>query len=199
MNFMVSPPIPFHHYFHSPLGWIGVALTDGGKIGRLEVLPDSEETLILAPRHRREPPVLDFLKGQLDGYFRRSLRTFNLPIHLAGDALEQRVWAETLLLTHGQCVTLAVLAQRVRAADQTSAVAAALRANPVAILVPSHRVLGWEEAGQVQPWTRFLRDLEDIVPGESTCLTYASLPSTAQEVARAAARAPTATLRPKGR
>jgi methylated-DNA-[protein]-cysteine S-methyltransferase len=167
-------PIPFHHYLHSPLGWIGVGLADGGRISRLEVLPESEETLILTPRNRREPRVVDFLKTQLDGYFRRTLRTFNLPIHLAGDALEQRVWAETLLVGYGQCVSLEVLSQRARTIEQADAVAAALRANPVAILVPTHRVLGWEEAGQVPPWTRFLRKLEDIVPGESICQTLDS-------------------------
>ncbi|NTV73243.1 MAG: methylated-DNA--[protein]-cysteine S-methyltransferase [Holophaga sp.] len=196
---MAVPPIPFHHYLHSPLGWIGVGLADGGKIGRLEVLPESEDTLILTPRNRREPRVLDFLKSQLDGYFRRTLRTFNLPIHLAGDALEQRVWAETLLLGFGQCVSLKVLAERMHAVERTNAVAAALRASPVAILVPTHRVLGWEEAGPLPPWIRFLRTLEDIVPGESTSLTADSLPTTAHELARAAAQAPSVTLRPKGK
>jgi len=158
----VAVPTPFHHYLHCPLGWMGGGLAEGGRITRLEILPESEDTLILTPRNRREPRVLGFLKTQMDGYFRRTLRTFNLPIHLAGDALEQRVWAETLLLGFGQGLDLKALAGRVRADEQ--ATAAALGANPVAILVPTHRVLGWEEAGPVPPWVGFLRRLEAIDP-----------------------------------
>ncbi|BDU72966.1 methylated-DNA--[protein]-cysteine S-methyltransferase [Mesoterricola silvestris] len=158
---MSVPVLAFHHYLHSPAGWIGVGLAEGGKISHLEILPETEDTLILTPRNRREPRVMDFLKTQLDGYFRRTLRTFNLPMHLEGDAWRQRVWAETLGVGYGQTVDLATLARRLNSGDHPEAVAAALAANPVAILVPSHRVLGWE-GGEALPWLRFLRKLEGL-------------------------------------
>jgi O6-methylguanine-DNA--protein-cysteine methyltransferase len=191
---MHAKPDTFHQVIPSSLGWLGVDLTDDGKVARLEVLPGPREGQ--PPRNKRDAHVLEFLKSQVDGYFRRSLRTFNLPINLPGEALEQRVWAETLLLRFGQCVNLAVLAQRVEAEGE--AVAAALRANPIVLLVPSHRVLGWE-SGEVPAWLRTLREVEDIVPGDSTTLTYGSLPTTPQEVARATAQAPSATLHPRAK
>ena len=189
---MPPPSIPFHHFFQSPLGWIGMGMAPDGKVGRLEVLPggSSDDTLILTAR-RKEPRILECLKNQLADYFRLSCRTFNIPVRLAGTDLEQRVWGEALLLQFGQCVTLQVLAQRVKSAS-AEAVAAALRANPVAILVPTHRVLGWEQ--KPLEWLQTLRRLEDIVPGETTCLMPSSLPNTAEEFARAQAMATPATL-----
>lgn len=181
----------FFQVLPSPLGRLGVTLADG-KVVRLEVLPDGTPGSPASPiRPGREARVLAALQQQLSSYFSTTCRTFNVPIALAGDDLEHRVWSELLLLGFGQCVNLQSLADRVKTADLES-VAQALRACPIAILVPTHRVMGWDQ--EPLPWVAVLRTLEDIVPGETTVLIPTSLPTTAQEIARATARAPHATL-----
>ena len=56
-----------------------------------------------------------------------------------GTAFQQRVWAELLNLSWGERITYAELARRVDSAPR--AVGGALRANPIPILIPCHRVV----------------------------------------------------------
>jgi alkylated DNA nucleotide flippase Atl1 len=102
-----------------------------------------------------------------------------------------------LTLQFGQCLELSVLAHRIGLPSNPAAVAKAIRSNPISILVPSHRVLGWETATDMegQEWLYRLRALEDITPGESTCLMASSLPSTMAEMARSVALSPPARFR----
>ncbi len=191
----MSTPYTYNHFFQSPIGWIGVALTSKGQVERLSVYPGSpfDETLMFTPPQGHQPVIMNCLKNQLNDYFRLACRSFNVPLFMAGNALEQKVWPELLTLQFGKCVELPIIAQRVGEPHNLIGVAMAIRANPIAILVPSHRVLGWETLAphaQSEEWLNRLRCLEDIVPGESTCMLYSSLPSTPREIARAAALSP---------
>jgi O6-methylguanine-DNA--protein-cysteine methyltransferase len=194
--YMIAPTNQYHFFIPSPLGWIATGLTSRGEVERLSInrVSNADKTMILgtsAPRHSR---ILGFLKNQIDGYFQLQCRTFNIPLVLSGNGLEEQVWNELLTLQFGQCVDLSVICHRVGSSNP-GAVARAIRANPIAILIPSHRVLGWENVTPAEDsieWLNRLRALEDIVPGESTCMMYSSLPTTALELARSAALAPPA-------
>jgi len=187
----------YHYFFPSPLGWIAVGLTPHGQVERLSInrIGNADNTMLLQASTPRSPRILNCLKTQIDSYFRLLCRTFNVPLALSGSDLELRVWNELLTLQFGQCIDLSVMALRVGAPSNPVGVAKAIRANPVAILVPSHRVLGWETVAPAEEgleWLNRIRALEDIVPGESTCMMYSSLPTTAQELARSAALSPSA-------
>lgn len=190
-----------NHFFPSPLGWIGVAFTARGQVERLSVYPGSpsDDTLIFSPQQGSQPLIINFLKNQLNDYFRLACRSFNVPLFMAGNALEQKVWPELLTLQFGKCVELPIIAQRVGELYNLEGVAKAIRSNPIAILVPSHRVLNWEllaPCPENNEWLNRLRYLEDIVPGESTCMLFSSMPSTPREIARAAALSPPAQFKP---
>ncbi|HET6231653.1 MAG TPA: bifunctional DNA-binding transcriptional regulator/O6-methylguanine-DNA methyltransferase Ada [Longimicrobiaceae bacterium] len=64
-----------------------------------------------------------------------------LPLDLRGTAFQQRVWKELTRIPRGETVTYAELARRVGAPGATRAVGTACGANPVAVVVPCHRVL----------------------------------------------------------
>ena len=64
-----------------------------------------------------------------------------LPLDLRGTAFQQRVWRELTRIPRGETVTYGELARRIGAPGATRAVGAACGANPVAMLVPCHRVL----------------------------------------------------------
>jgi AraC family transcriptional regulator of adaptative response/methylated-DNA-[protein]-cysteine methyltransferase len=64
-----------------------------------------------------------------------------LPLDLRGTAFQQRVWKELTRIPRGETVTYAELARRIGAPGATRAVGTACGANPVAVLVPCHRVL----------------------------------------------------------
>ncbi len=64
------------------------------------------------------------------------------PLRLDGTPFQQQVWRALRTIPHGQTVTYGWLARRVGQPQGAQAVGAANGANPVAIVVPCHRVVG---------------------------------------------------------
>lgn len=85
------------------------------------------------------------VRRQLEEYFAGVRREFDVRLNLAGSEWQRRVWSELARIPYGQTRSYgqvaAVACERtgVRAAR---AVGAANHANPVAIIVPCHRVVG---------------------------------------------------------
>ncbi|MCU0371019.1 MAG: methylated-DNA--[protein]-cysteine S-methyltransferase [Bacteroidales bacterium] len=79
---------------------------------------------------------------QLDEYFSRDRKTFDLPLDLHGTDFQRRVWNELLHIPYGKTVTYKELALKLGDIAAIRAVAAANGANPVSIIIPCHRVIG---------------------------------------------------------
>ena len=122
-----------HAYFHSPIGFI--------------VLESDGEALLLArfveaPRQAHAPDaVLREAIRQLTGYFSGELRTFDLPIRLRGASFQLAVWRELLRIPFGEVRTYKQIAEAVGNPKAARAVGAANGRNPIAIIVPCHRVI----------------------------------------------------------
>jgi AraC family transcriptional regulator of adaptative response/methylated-DNA-[protein]-cysteine methyltransferase len=69
-------------------------------------------------------------------------RPFPLPLDLHGTIFQQRVWQALRGITPGTTVTYGELAARIGAPKSVRAVARACGANPAAVVVPCHRVIG---------------------------------------------------------
>jgi AraC family transcriptional regulator of adaptative response/methylated-DNA-[protein]-cysteine methyltransferase len=65
----------------------------------------------------------------------------DLPLDIRGTAFQQRVWLALRAIPAGQTTTYSELAERIDAPRAVRAVAAACAANPLAVVVPCHRVL----------------------------------------------------------
>jgi methylated-DNA-[protein]-cysteine S-methyltransferase len=79
---------------------------------------------------------------QLTAYFAGSLREFDLPLAPAGTPFQQRVWLALREIPYGQTVSYGEIARRIGRLDAVRAVGAANGRNPLAIVVPCHRVIG---------------------------------------------------------
>lgn len=80
--------------------------------------------------------------SELELYFSGSITRFSSPVDLSGAASFQlRVWRELLKIPYGEVLTYGELARKVERPRAARAVGGALRANPVPILVPCHRVV----------------------------------------------------------
>ena len=86
--------------------------------------------------------LLDLCERQLWEYFRGERRNFELPLHMEGTAFQQKVWQAILDIPYGKTITYAELAKRIGSPDGARAAGSACGANPIAIIVPCHRVLG---------------------------------------------------------
>ena len=79
---------------------------------------------------------------QLAAYFAGDLRTFDFPLALYGSVFQQRVWEQLRMIEYGETISYGELARRVGDANAARAVGLANGANPIAIVVPCHRVIG---------------------------------------------------------
>ena len=91
-------------------------------------------------QHADEP--FAHVEAQLAEYFEGRRTTFDVPLELAGSPFQHRVWEALQGIPYGQTVSYGELARRVGAPSAARAVGVANRENPVAVIVPCHRVIG---------------------------------------------------------
>ncbi len=91
-------------------------------------------------RDDRDPLVRETAR-QLEEYFQGKRRQFDLPLELEGTPFQMRAWEALLAIPYGETRTYAEMARRIGAPGAARAVGGANHANPVAIVVPCHRVI----------------------------------------------------------
>ena len=120
----------------SPLGPMLLEETDGA-LTRLSFLDGAA-----APK-LPETPLLQRAAEALSAYFRGERRQFSLPLtFLQGTPWERRVWETLLKIPYGETYTYAQVAAMAGRPTACRAVGAASRKNPLAVVVPCHRVIG---------------------------------------------------------
>ena len=80
--------------------------------------------------------------SELDRYFAGHLTEFTVPLLLRGGEFERRVWHALLDIPYGETRSYGAIAKAVGEPDAARAVGNANNHNPVAIIVPCHRVIG---------------------------------------------------------
>jgi methylated-DNA-[protein]-cysteine S-methyltransferase len=86
--------------------------------------------------------VLAEARAQLTAWFAGTRTTFDLPLAPAGTAFQQRVWTALAAIPYGATASYAELARALGDPAATRAVGAANGRNPLAVIVPCHRVVG---------------------------------------------------------
>lgn len=79
---------------------------------------------------------------QLDAYFAGGLRDFDVDLDLRGTEFQQRVWKALLTIPYGETRSYGEIAEQIGAPGAARAVGLANGRNPIAIIVPCHRVIG---------------------------------------------------------
>ena len=87
-------------------------------------------------------PLLEEAQRQLDAYFAGDLRCFDLPLELEGTPFQRQVWQQLLSVGYGQTASYQEIAVAIDNPKAVRAVGAANGRNPVAIIVPCHRIIG---------------------------------------------------------
>ena len=113
--------------------------------------------------------VLDEAARQLDAYFSGELTDFDLPLSMAGTEFQRRVWDCLRSIPYGDTWTYGQVAEKVGNSRAFRAVGMANNRNPIAIIVPCHRVIGADGSltgygGGLQR-KQMLLDLEAAVSG----------------------------------
>ncbi len=95
----------------------------------------------------RPDPVIRRAMSQLEAYFAGEQRGFDLPIRADGTRFQRGVWGNLMRIPWGSTRTYGEIAAAMGKPKAARAVGAAVGANPLAIIIPCHRVLpasgGW--------------------------------------------------------
>ncbi len=123
----------------SPIG----PLTLMSREGRLTnlVMHEQAHAVTPPPGSRRDAAALAGVAGQLDEYFAGDRSAFDVPLDLEGTDFQRSVWAELCAIPYGETISYGELARRVGNPRASRAVGLANGRNPVAVIVPCHRVI----------------------------------------------------------
>jgi methylated-DNA-[protein]-cysteine S-methyltransferase len=155
----------------SPLGAIRIAVA-GGEVTEVHLGADDEDEL--PAQDAADRAVLDRAAAQLREYFAGTRRRFELPLARAGTPFQCGVWAKLDAIPFGARRSYGDLAKELGNPGASRAVGAANGKNPIAIIVPCHRVIGSD--GSLTGYAggedrkRWLLDHEARVAGQQLAL-----------------------------
>jgi methylated-DNA-[protein]-cysteine S-methyltransferase len=106
-----------------------------GKITVLNFLKSEKTEVFMTP-------AIEQCISELDEYFFQGRKFFNVEIELTGSSFQNKVWNELLTIPYGKTISYLELAIRIGDINSIRAVGLANGQNPIAIIVPCHRVIG---------------------------------------------------------
>jgi len=129
-------------YMESPFGQLLIA----GREGKLHSigLPPEGGARLPGSLWKLDPAPFREAVRQIDAYFSRRLRDFDLALAPEGTHFQKKVWTALREIPYGDTVSYAEIARRIGHARAVRAVGAANGANPLPIVIPCHRVIGSE-------------------------------------------------------
>lgn len=141
----------YKHFYQSELGMITLLANDHGLLGawfenqaNYGGLFDLDNALSGTDH---QSIVIDQVIKWLDAYFaKQPLETIDFQLMPQGTAFQQDVWSELQRIPYGETITIDQLVERIKARQTkgqgtVNAIIGAINSNPIAIMIPSHRIL----------------------------------------------------------
>ena len=133
----------------SPVGLLFLARTEKG-LRHLQFMDRKSLKRLIASHAEKipdatwEPSLLDLkdVVEQLDAYFNGMLHQFEVPLDPVGSEFQVKVWKALSQIPYGQTRSYGQIAKTIRQPKASRAVGLANNQNPIAIIVPCHRVIG---------------------------------------------------------
>ena len=121
-------------FYQSPFGLLKIGAADG-KVILVGIVSKQDEP--------NQPTALSAeVYRQLQEYFAGKRTVFTVPYALNGTSFQQAVWEQIAKIPYGQTVTYKDISQAIDKPRAFQATGRAVGANPLAILIPCHRVVG---------------------------------------------------------
>lgn len=122
-------------YYHSPVGWL-LLEADESAITKVHFMDEKGEVSASLS------PVLRQCIAELDEYFSGKREGFSLPLRPFGTDFQQKVWKQLLNIPFAKTVSYSQVAAQLGDLKSIRAVGTANGRNPLAIIIPCHRVIG---------------------------------------------------------
>lgn len=128
------------YYYSSPIGNLKI-ISEGEFITNVSLTGDE----VCQATNKLSPPITAVVEW-LDGYFSGLKPSLCPPIKLSGSEFAKRVWEEVKLIPYGKTKTYGeiseIMTKKYGKNCSPRAVGGAVGRNPVAIIIPCHRVVG---------------------------------------------------------
>ena len=121
--------------YESPLGTLLIA-EENGFLREISFFSGNEKIL------QNESRLTLETKMQLTEYFALKRKAFDLPVRLVGTDFSRAVWKELQNIPYSSARTYSQIASFVGNPSASRAVGLACHSNPIAIVIPCHRVIG---------------------------------------------------------
>jgi len=122
------------YYNQTPVGNL-IIESEGDTITRIGFLKENREAEYITP-------VIEQCISELEEYFSKGRKFFTFNLGFRGTAFQNKVWKELLNISYGNTLSYEDLAIRLGDVKSIRAVGLANGQNPIAIVVPCHRVIG---------------------------------------------------------
>lgn len=147
LHILESMRTSYFHMVPTPLGEMIAVYSDDG-IHLLEFFnPERIENQTVGIKPQPEPgsedhPVLSRLRNEIELWFSGELKAFSLPLIPNGSEFQLKVWEQLKKIPYGTTISYEQLAEQLGERNMIRAAASANGANPIAIMIPCHRVIG---------------------------------------------------------
>jgi methylated-DNA-[protein]-cysteine S-methyltransferase len=135
---MTAVAATYYTIVPSPIGDL-LLTSDGESLTGLQM--DTDGGFTPAPEWERDDAPFAVARQQLAEYFAGERTAFDLPLELDGTPFQKQVWTVLSRIPYGETISYLELARRVGNPNASRAVGSANGKNPVAVIIPCHRVI----------------------------------------------------------
>jgi methylated-DNA-[protein]-cysteine S-methyltransferase len=121
-------------FYNSPVGWLRIT-ADEEAVTELYFMNEKSGRSTFSA-------ITKLCINELDEYFGGKLDHFTVPLKPFGSEFQRKVWDQLLTIPYGKTVSYAFVAGRIGDLKSIRAVGTANGRNPIAIIIPCHRVIG---------------------------------------------------------
>ena len=146
----------------TPVGQVTVTASDEAVTGLRFGTELPEDSLLC--REEDATPLLRETARQLREYFAGERRSFTLPLAPQGSEFQKKVWAALQTIPYGETRTYRQIAEQIGHNLAFRAVGMANNRNPIGILIPCHRVIGYD--GRMTGYAAGIGIKERLLDGE---------------------------------
>ena len=152
-------------YYNSPVGELLIE-SEEDKIVTVNFLKDAKQ-------QESRNTIVDQCISELDEYFYKGRKFFTVELNPSGTTFQKKVWNELLNIPYGETISYEALAIQIGNIKSIRAVGLANGQNPIAIIIPCHRVIG--KSGELIGYGGGLENKEWLLYHEGALLRQLSL------------------------
>lgn len=130
--------ICYFNYTDTPIGFLSIAVDENA----VKAISFRDVGQQYSGALKQETPLINSVYSQLKEYFAVQRKEFNLPLAPEGTDFQQKVWQALCQIPYGETRSYKEIAVAAGSPKGYRAVGLANNRNPIAIIIPCHRVIG---------------------------------------------------------